>query len=1103
MAQETLTATRAFITHLTGVTPEQLDGDVRGTSIPQSPEKAPEAASRTRTASLERSRSASAGSEDAAPAEAEQEGRGTRTLEEKRLIHARVLGKLKRGAEQVQRQQERSAKQTLAAADILSQLDPTARAPTHLVSAPAALAEASERLFLAMATRHDAEQRNAARAIARSRRRLKSDLATIEEERRAVMADPDRIEHEAAAFRAIVSSDFETMLDRNHMQIPLGTRSKGSPDDGAEPDEADRAADAMARQLASKAKRSSRPRPWRSSASSLDRVREQSGGRYVPPERRGEDSALAFTRAEQERLRAIERSGAGGAGDALRAAALVAEHTEKQRRRFDKRVSGLRPASKQRTSRGGFGPGSGVEGHDDDGDDSDGRMSQLSNEEGSPGDGSPARLQRHDSQAPLRDAEVLEASAAVARVMTALGVAPSAAGGTAGKSRDAALKFLEKWGVLPPRTGEDERRATFASPVHVSGQAARSALRAAGDPSSSRSSLSLATSGISMSSVVRARRYAEEPQTTDAAGKAIGKAVKGGGVPYKYAMREQELSGSVLAEGRKLGLTLPEVLLLSRCVKHRQQRQVLDSADEEMRRKHAESRAKESKQRMEEARAALSTAWRKASASKRSLGSGEADAPVAVGASDGGVLADEEAADDLAEAWVTCATAGSTTKGAKEPAATSRDARAEQGAAAALSSDGDEDEGKTAPGDGGAAMPAALSVPGSVEAKRLRRYEEAHGQTLGLSTRIEMLRAMISAAHMTSASEANDSAVSHRLLDPADVAGVGLDTEEEEEAAAARRLRRSMKKRWRARAKARRAMLRSAGMGSSGGHGDGESSGDEEDDEGDAGAGGGVASGRQRVGAGGWQPKETGHMTVQRARERLLSHQIHRRKEEDRAAGESRQLPRRFVEWPEGALGPRGEAIALPERRLDEALADGRKAMRGADDALKRLKEARESLPRSIARRLEAHHNAIRDGEDGAAGGSGHSDPPPFAARGTAAASMQSSGKTWLSDSLKQAGERATLDSLGSLPAVPRGREAWRLLAEQEIASSNAAAAQSRRGRDTVTMQRHEVQLELRALLEERHLAKVRLGEATKTGMGIERVFFSRLITNRSLNERA
>ena len=231
-----------------------------------------------------------------------------------------------------------------------------------------------------------------------------------------------------------------------------------------------------------------------------------------------------------------------------------------------------------------------------------------------------------------------------------------------------------------------------------------------------------------------------------------------------------------------------------------------------------------------------------------------------------------------------------------------------------------------------------------------------------------------------------------------------------------------------------------------------------------------------------------------------MSHQIHRRREEDTAAGESHELPRRFVEWPEGALGPRGEAIALPERRLDEALADGRKAMRGANDALQRLKEARESLPRSIARRLEAHHVAIRDNEDGAG-------PDSFAsaaggASGGPAASMRSSGRVWQSDSLKQAGERATMDSLGSLPAMPRGRDAWRLLAEQEIATANAASAQSRSGRDAVAMQRHEVQLELRALLEERHLAKVRLGEATKTGMGIERVFFSRLITNRSLNER-
>lgn len=63
-------------------------------------------------------------------------------------------------------------------------------------------------------------------------------------------------------------------------------------------------------------------------------------------------------------------------------------------------------------------------------------------------------------------------------------------------------------------------------------------------------------------------------------------------------------------------------------------------------------------------------------------------------------------------------------------------------------------------------------------------------------------------------------------------------------------------------------------------------------------------------------------------------------------------------------------------------------------------------------------------------------------------------------------------------------------------------ADESLRGRDMGrTMQRHEVQLELRALLEERHHAKIARGEATRVGRGLERVYFSKLITGRDPNE--
>jgi len=967
----------------------------------------------------------------------------------------------------------------MAAADILSQLDPAGRPPTHLVSAPAALAEASTRLARAMEDRHEADTRRCRLAIADSRRRLRADLSELEREKAATLRDPERISHVAAAHRATVSSDFRQTLERNHMIRPsddaddaalakgMARGPEAEVDTGVVGGAVDAEAGSVARRAAAKAKRATRPRPWRASADSLARVRQQSGGRYVPPERRGQSSALGFTRTEQDRLRAIERSGAARAAEALTAAQEVRDESRKARSRLERRMRRLRGAA------------------DDADDDAD--SDEAAGNDGTAGGEAAARSRPSpspaDPRAPLRDAELLEAAVAVARVLTSLGVRSEGGGLEQG------IVQLQRWGVLPSEAAAGSA-ATVAAPLHVDPAVATRALAASGDLTASRRRLLVAKAGISLPTVIKSRRYAEEPQTTDAAATTVGKAIKGGGVPYKLASREEGLSGGAVAEGRKLGLTLPEILLLSRCVKHRQQRQVLDAADDEIRRGHAEERAEESRQRMEVARAALAKAWRPKGA--RDGGRAAMRAPVVLGTGIGGGLAAEMAAEDLVEAWAEAKRAeGAAGADAEDDVEEVRASLLREGTAAGRGG-----------GGGGGQSGALVDVPSidhtSTNARRLRRYEEAHGQTLGLATRIDLLTAMLAEAKASTTEDSEEKALTARLLNPADVAGVGLDAEAEDAAALARRRHSKLKQRWKARSKARRSMLGRGAQPGTGGQGGGSGgggggSGDESDgSDGEAGQGGGVA--RRKVAAAGWQPRETGVMTVDRARSRLLAPQVQRRAAEDESTGvRGADLPRRFVEWPEAAVGAQGEALALPEQRLDEALEDGRRALRRAHTSVGRLEEARRTMPRAAAERIRARDLARLDGDDAALrdGASPVDATPPAAGAGDGAPASRPLGRTWRSEALLGAGERAAMASLGVLPELPRGREAWRLRAEALIGERPDGAG----------MERHEVQLELRALLEQRHNDKVRRGEASRTGLGIERVFFAKLITNRSLGE--
>lgn len=995
----------------------------------------------------------------------------------------------------------------VAASDILAQLDPSQRQATHLITAPAALADASKRLADAMNIRFDADQRRTKRIIARGKRQLQADVESLAATCRATLHDPDEMSRISAAYGATIASDYQTMLERNHMapagQLDdeagaVGARDRRKQVGPQDQDSQESKNGEIARMAATRAARAARARPWRANADSLDKARQQSGGRYVPPDLRGEDSALAFTRAERARLQAIEQAGAARAGEALQAVEEVTADKEKEQRLVLQKIRKLRTGDKRKTQ-------AEAEAEDEE-------LAEAA-AEARHRDGTGDQI----ADAPLRDGELIEAASAVARVLASLGVNQQR-----GTTLDAALTKLERWGVLPSRSGMDERRATLAAPLQIDATSASRALRAAGDLTSNRRVLQRSAANLSMANVLREQRFAEEPQVTDAAATAIGRNMKGGGVPYAVAGREEGLSAGPVAEGRKLGLSLPEILLLARCVKHRQQRRVLDTADETIRTAHAQERAVQSRKRMAAAREALTSARL---ASQSSLQAKSIHPQLRIGASAVEGSMTDDNIDDLVEAWrereqpegrasTDKAVAAAVTAITRRTQAVAAAAAAEDGVAASPTRPeleamiGDEVQMALQDAETAAAVAATgLLDPTSSVARHLRRREDVEGKSLGLATRIELLNAMLREARNATRAAREEKLLPVRLLDPGIVAGVGLDTGEEEEAEAARRQQRRLQRKWQQQAATRKATLHGAaaasgkvGQGSKhSGQGDADGASSDEQDSADK------SLKASRVPVAGWEPPVKGRMTVEKARARLLAEQMGRRQAEDTMSGErpkSQSNARRYVEWPNGACGPRGEAVALPEAALDDALEDGRRSMQRARRAVESIREVRRSMPQKMKARLqEVKAELLESGTSHGTTVTGR-DPGSSSGRGTTGAPVPSDTsrsvpipgvhKAWKSDGLLGAGERAALLSLGTVPQPPTGREALRVLADELMGNHH---------RESVEMQHHEIQLELRALLEERHNAKVSLGEATRLGRGIERVYFSKLITNRSLDE--
>jgi hypothetical protein len=1024
----------------------------------------------------------------------QQQRHAGRSQEEKKLVHAKVIASLKRGAARTMREHPAaSAASSVAASDILAQLDPSQRQATHLVTAPAALASASARLAKAMNSRFDADQRATRRTIAQNKERLQAELKELEADRRRMMRDPEEMSRICAAYGSTVSSDFQTMLERNHL-APTGKSEEAARTSGSDSGEGPRGSKMsaqdiqeskdgeIARMAASRATRAARSRPWRANADSLDKARQQSGGRYVPPDRRGEDSALAFSRSDRARLGAIEQAGAARAGEALQAVEEVAADKRRDTRRIRQKIQRLRRGGKGKTR-------AEAEAEDDEHTEALDQAQQLldggSESAGTSGGGGGG------SSAPLQDGEMVEAACAVARVLSSLGVDQQS-----GTTLDGALSKLERWGVLPSRSGADEKRATIAAPLHIDGFVASRALQAAGDLSNNRRVLQRATASLSMAAIQREQRFAEEPQVSDAAAKAIGRDMKGGGVPYAMAGREAGLSAGPVAEGRKLGLSLPEILLLARCVKHRQQRRVLDAADDAIRKRHAEERAEESRKRMAAAREALTSARL---ASQSDLQAKSLDPILRIGATAGQMGTTEDAIDDLVEAWNQRELPGGKASTNEAVAAA---VRAASGGALT------QEEGEAA------IAATGILDPTSTVARQLRRREDVEGKSLGLATRIELLHAMLGEARSATSATAEEKLLSPRLLAAGLVAGVGLDGEEEENAEAARRQQRRLQRKWQQQAASRQAALDAVALRKRGGKRKAKSSSATDGASSDEEEGADNGSKQARVPAAGWEPGLKGRVTVDKARDRLLSEQLRRRTDEDARSGQrpkSRSSSARYVEWPRGAKGPRGEAIALPEAMLDDALADGRSSMRRAHRAVDSIREVQRSMPMKMKARLEhvkaelletgqSMHSAAEamaatvgsrtsalglTRTTGAGGSPTLNDP-------TRTAPIPGVHKAWKSDGLLGAGERAALESLGTVPQVPTGREALRVLADELLGGSS---------RDISGMQHHEIQLELRSLLEERHNSKIKLGEATRLGRGLERVYYSKLITDRSLDE--
>jgi hypothetical protein len=1094
-----VSATRAFVTHLTGITQSELDQPVRP------PSKDP---------------GSSTFLGDVMQLETKQsmQNKGQRSFEEKRLVHDRVLSQLKRGAKDSLRSviDPAGEKNSVSVTQVLHEINPANRPRTHLVSMPTALAAASERRAQAMKARYEQSQRRSRQLIAQSRRQRLEELKEIEEEKEMVMKDKDAISSLASEYRSTVSADFAAVLKRNHLDSsasavalrrePMDTDPVGDGKDAADEH------------------RGPRARPWRASANALEHARRQNGGRYVPPEKRAEEGTLAFSRAELDRLKAIERAGASQAGKAIAAAEFVRKDRERRILKLQSKFQSIQQPS-GRTVRARSVAVHSPLSEEDDSDDNVG--------DGNNNGSKRAQLLQDKDVVPVQVGsaeDLLEAAVAVRRVASALGVDTL---GTVHGTLEKAVSKLARWGVVD---GSGSASSTFAAPVKLLPEEAARALSLAGDLDLDNRSLQRTMAALDLAFVSRARRIAEEPQVTDSAMAWVGKAIKGGGVPYNKAKREGGLAAGPVAKGRRLGMSLAEILLLSKSVAHRSKRRTLDNADNEIRRQVARERAEASRARLEEARRALSGPLSGTMEGARSLTqSSEPIIQVGVDGSQARISVEDQV-DDLTDAWqlarqveeqtpvytsplaqrrgsISRLASPSGAAAKSEHAAESKSSRL--GGAVSINTQArtarlkESDESKTPASvavskdtarsslpaiglatslvsrhrrrfsalvseieAGHEAAMALAPKPGSLEARRMRRQEESQGRSLGLANRISLLKGMMKEVATAMGRIAREKTLSPRVFDPADVAGVGLDDEEDEDAAVERRRHLKLRRKWRKRAVQRRRVLaRGSAKAADSAFIAGDMSSSDEDDPGHI-----PTSGVAQVG---WQPTEQGRMTMSRAKQRLMSRQIEQRSEEDARLKSSQQfvksLPDGYTEWPAGALGPRGEAIALPEYALDDALEEATSATRRAKQALNRLRSSQQ--PRLGEKQLTVSDSKRADSDEVA------------------------SIRTFRSNELLGAGERSALESLGKLPTIPKGKDAFHVIVSDEfIAGRDGPSLEDRRAQG-VPMQRHEVQLELRALLEQRYKEKVRVGETSRVGRGLERVYVSKLITNRSLDD--